>query len=190
MLEQAAETPGITWQHADLATWQPARPADLIYSNAELHWLGDHDRLFPALLSMLAPGGVLAVQMPRNSQAPSHALINEAARRGPWRTTLEPLLRPMPTAEPSFYYDLLACRAKVVDMWETEYLHVLEGKDPVKEWVKGSWLSPLLDALDEPQRSDLEACYARLAAEAYPQRPDGRTLLPFRRLFMVATVAR
>jgi trans-aconitate 2-methyltransferase len=72
-------------------------------------------------------------------------------------------------------------------MWETEYLHVLEGEHPVKEWVKGTWLSPLLSALDEPERSQLEARYTELVGPAYPRRPDGRTLFPFRRLFIVAT---
>ncbi len=173
----------------DLASWQPARPADVLYSNATLHWLGDHGRLFPALFSGLAPRGVLAVQMPRNFAAPSHTAVAEAARRGPWRTQLEPLLRPPPVAEPAFYFDLLAPRAAAVDIWETEYVHVLEGEHPVTEWVKGTWLRPLLDALDEPDRSRFEGCYAELVARAYPRRPDGRTLLPFRRLFIVATAA-
>jgi trans-aconitate 2-methyltransferase len=189
MLAKAAEIPGIDWQRADLATWQPQRAVDLVYSNAALHWVGDHARLFPALLGMLAPGGVLAVQMPRMFTAPTHTLVAEAARRGPWRARLEPLLRPPPVAEPGFYYDLLAPRAVAVDIWETEYLHVLAGDDPVKEWLKGSWLAPFLAALDEPQRSDFESCYARLVAQAYPRRPDGRTLLPFRRLFIVASVS-
>jgi trans-aconitate 2-methyltransferase len=188
MLAKAAAIPGIDWQRADLAAWRPPRPVDLIYSNAALHWLGDHERLFPSLLGMLAPGGVLAVQMPRNFAAPTHRLVAEAARSGPWRERLEPLLRPAPVAEPAFYYDLLAPRAAALDIWETEYLHVLEGDDPVKEWVKGSWLAQFLEALDEPERSGFEARYAALVAEAYPRRPDGRTLLPFRRLFIVASV--
>ncbi|MEX2147129.1 MAG: trans-aconitate 2-methyltransferase, partial [Candidatus Rokuibacteriota bacterium] len=135
----------------------------------------------------LAPGGVLAVQMPRNFGAPSHTAIAEAARSGPWRATLEPLLRPVPVAEPAFYYDTLAPHAAALDIWETEYLHVLEGEHPVKEWTKGTWLKPLLDALAESERSAFEARYAELLAPAYPRRADGRTLLPFRRLFIVAT---
>jgi trans-aconitate 2-methyltransferase len=187
MLARAAATaPGITWQQADLATWRPPRPADLIYSNAALHWIPDHERLIPALLAALAPAGVLAVQMPRNFGAPSHTLISEAAREGPWRARLEPLLRPSPVAEPAFYYDLLAPRAGALDVWETEYLQILEGPDPVKEWTKGTWLRPLLDALEEPERSRFEARYAERVATAYPPQPDGRTLFPFRRLFIVA----
>jgi trans-aconitate 2-methyltransferase len=182
----AAAAPEIAWQRADLATWRPSRPADVIYSNATLHWLGGHDRLFPALFAALAPGGVLAVQMPRNFSAPSHTAIGEVARSGPWRAKLEPLLRLAPTAEPAFYFGLLAPRAAALDIWETEYLQILEGDHPVKEWVKGTWLRPLLDVLDEPERTQLEARYAELVARAYPRRPDGHTLFPFRRLFIVA----
>jgi trans-aconitate 2-methyltransferase len=187
LAKAAADAPDIVWERADLAAWQPARPADVIYSNAALHWLGDHARIFPALASALAPGGVLAVQMPRNFAAPSHTAIAEAARSGPWRATLEPLLRSTPVAEPAFYFDVLGDHAAVVDIWETEYLQILDGEHPVKEWVKGTWLRPLLDALEEPARSRFEASYAGLVARAYPRRSDGRTLLPFRRLFIVAT---
>ncbi|HEV8441015.1 MAG TPA: methyltransferase domain-containing protein [Methylomirabilota bacterium] len=187
MLEKAAAAaPEIVWQRADLASWQPSRRPHVIYSNAALHWLDDHQRLFPTLLSSLAPGGVLAVQMPRNFSAPSHAAIGEAARSGPWRSILEPLLRPSPVAEPGFYFDLLAPRALAVDIWETEYMQALEGDNPIKEWTKGTWLRPLLDALEEPARSRFESRYGELVARAYPRRADGRTLFPFRRLFIVA----
>jgi trans-aconitate 2-methyltransferase len=187
MLERArAAHPDLEWDEADLGSWRAAEPAGVIFSNAALHWLGGHYRLFPALLAMLAPGGVLAVQMPRNFGAPSHTLIAEAARGGPWRAALEPLLRPSPVHEPAFYYDLLAPHAAIVDIWETEYLHVLEGADPVKEWTKGSALVPLLEALPQTQRERFEDRYTELLAAAYPRRADGRTLFPFRRLFMVA----
>jgi len=195
MLDKAAtEIPGIAteprpdirWQKADLAAWRPERPADIVYSNAALHWLGAHDRLFLGLFAALAPNGVLAVQMPRNFAAPSHTLMTETAASGPWRHRLVPLLRPAPVAAPDFYYDLLAPRAAALDIWETEYLQVLEGENPVKEWTKGTWLGPLLAALDEPERSRFEAAYAERIAAAYPRRADGRTLFPFRRLFIIA----
>jgi trans-aconitate 2-methyltransferase len=96
-------------------------------------------------------------------------------------------LRPLSVASPADYYDLLASAAATLDIWETEYLHVLSGDNPVKEWIKGSRLKPLLDALDEPERSQFEADYAARMRAAYPPRSDGHTLLPFRRLFIVAT---
>jgi len=187
MLAKAtAENPGIDWQQADLATWRPSRPADVIYSNAALHWLDNHDELLVALLGGLKPGGVLAVQMPRNFGAPSHTSITETALDGPWRPVLEPMLRPSPVAEPAVYYDLLAPRAAALDIWETEYLQVLDGPNPVKEWTKGTWLLPLLAALEEPERSRFEAAYGERVASFYPPRRDGKTLFPFRRMFLIA----
>jgi trans-aconitate 2-methyltransferase len=188
MLAAAArEAPGIRWVQADLAAWRATRPPEVIFSNAALHWLGDHARLFPRLLAELAPGGVLAVQMPRNHGAPSHTEMVAAAEAGPWRERLSPILRRAPVAAPAAYYDVLAPVAGHVEIWETEYLHVLEGDNPVVEWTRGSALRPLLDALEEPDRSAFLADYARRIAAAYPRRADGRTLLPFRRLFILAT---
>lgn len=187
MLAKAAtELAGVRWLRHGLADWRAHEPADLIYSNAALHWLPDHERLFPALLGQLAAGGVLAVQMPRNFEAPSHRLIADTVRAGHWRARLEPLLRLSPVAAPEVYYDLLAPQVERLDIWETEYLQVLEGADPVKEWTKGTWLKQFLDALDAPDRAAFEADYAARLREAYPMRADGKTLFPFRRLFMVA----
>lgn len=187
LAKAAAESPSIEWRQANLGEWRPDQPPDIIYSNAALHWLDDHDRLFATIFSTLAPGGVLAVQMPRNFGAKSHTTITDTAMDGPWRATLEPLLRPSPVRDPEFYYDLLARRAASLDMWETEYLQVLEGDNPVKEWTKGTWLSPLLDALEEPLRSQFEAEYGKRVAAFYPKREDGKTLFPFRRMFIIAT---
>lgn len=184
----AAEMPKGAWIEADLATWSPEGPADVLFSNAVLHWLGDHDQLFPRLLDWLAPGGVLAVQMPANFDAPSHTGIAMSAREAPWRDRLEPLLRPPPVAAPATYHDLLAPLCATLDIWETTYLHVLEGEDPVLNWIKGTALRPLLAALEEADRPAFEAACATRLRQAYPPRPDGRTLFPFRRLFIVAEV--
>ena len=187
MLAKARQVlPEVGWELADLASWHPAVRADVIYSNAALHWLGDHQRLLPRLFSALAADGVLAIQMPDNFSSTSHLAVEEAVRSGPWRDRLEPLLRPNPVGSPEFYFDLLAPDALHLDIWQTEYLQVLEGKHPVKEWTKGTWLKPLLDAVKDPERSAFEQRYAELVAAAYPRRPDGRTLFPFRRLFIVA----
>lgn len=187
----AADLPDLEWIEADLARWRPPHPVDVLYSNAAMHWIDDHERLFPALLEHVAPGGVLAVQMPRNHAAPSHTAIAETVRAGPWRARLEPLLRTAPVRDPAFYYDLLAPRAERVELWETEYVHVLTGPDPVKEWTKGTALRPLLTALDDDaERNAFESAYATRLAHAYPRRADGRTLFPFRRLFLVAAALR
>lgn len=187
MLERArAELPGGEWIQADMNDWSPGEPVDLIYSNAALHWLDDHATVFPRLVAHLAEGGFLAVQMPRNWSAPSHTLITELVKDGPWRETLEPLLRPNPTESPQDYYEILTPHTSTLALWETEYCQVLEGDNPVAEFVKGSQLKRFLDALDEPQRNDFWQTYCERILAAYPKRGDGRTLFPFRRLFLLA----
>jgi trans-aconitate 2-methyltransferase len=186
MLERAAKAlPQVHWVQHSLNGWRPERLADVIYSNAALHWLPNHQQLFPALVQALSPRGVLAIQMPRNFAAPSHTLIDATARDGPWRSKLEPLLGAAPVREAQFYHTLLAPLAQELDIWETEYLQVLSGEDPVKEWTKGTWLMPFLDRLDAAQRVDFEADYALRLRAAYPPLADGTTLFPFRRLFIV-----
>jgi len=187
MLAKAAATaPAITWQQADLATWSPPRPADLIYSNAALHWLTGHERLFPALLAARAPAGVLAVQMPRNHAAPSHAAIGAVVREASWAARLAGVRGIAPVASAAHYLRLLSPRSSAVEAWESEYIHVLTGPDPVVEWTKGTTLRPYLDALGADAEAFLASCAARLRA-AYPPEDDGRTLFPFRRVFIVAT---
>jgi len=176
----------ITWEQTELGTWNPMTKFDLIFSNAALHWLDDHPALFARLAANVAAGGVLAVQMPRNFGAASHTLIHELASSAPWRDALGKLLRPQPVLEPAAYYDLLARRARSIDIWETEYLQILEGENPVAEWTKGTWLAPLLAALAPSARTAFESEYRQRVAQAYPRQPDGKILFPFRRLFIVA----
>jgi len=175
-----------SWIEADIARWAPDGPLDLIYANAALQWLGDHATLLPRLLGLLRPAGVLAVQMPRNFEAPSHALLRETARHARWANRLSGFLDAPPVAAPGWYYDLLAPHADPLDIWEVEYLHVLDGDDPVLNWTRSTALRPIMQALDKQDFAAFEAAYAARLHEAYPKRADGRTLFPFRRLFMVA----
>ncbi len=187
MLAAASASPSrIRWLQSDVAVWKPERPVDVLFSNAALHWLDGHATLFPYLLAQLAPGGTLAVQMPHNHYAASHAVMAETVEAGPWAARLRPLARRFPVEDPDYYYDVLSPLTASLDLWETEYLHVLDGDDPVVKWTMGTALRPLVDALEEPERSEFLAEYTRRITEAYPKRPDGKTLFPFRRLFMVA----
>jgi len=198
MLTEAAKTQSaIQWVEADIAQWRAPAKAALIYSNATLHWLGRHEDLFPRLLSELVPGGVLAVQMPRNFDNPSQTLLRDTASAGQWAAQLAPmfdpncptpsLLRPDPVGTPEFYYDLLSPFATGgIDLWETEYVHQLKGEDAVFEWMRGTTLRPVIDALDPPSREAFLAAYAAALRAAFPRRADGKTLLLFRRLFLVA----
>ena len=188
MLARAREAlPDARFVEASIADWQPERPAEVIYSNAALHWLDDHATLFPRLFAGLAPGGHLAVQMPRNHGEASHQAMIETVEAGAWADRLRPVVRETPVALPQAYHRILAPLADRLDIWETVYLQALEGENPVKEWTKGTALRPFLAALEDPgERTAFEADYARRILAAYPPEADGRTLFPFRRLFIVA----
>lgn len=187
MLERArTEAKGCDFVLADLAHWRPAETPCVIYSNAALHWLDDHATLFPRLLQALRAGGVLAVQMPRNHNAPSHAEPATAARMPQWRDRLIAQLRENPVSEPDAYRDLLAPQSNWRDIWETTYIQELSGDDAVLEWIRSTALRPLLDALDEKDRPQFEAEVRGRLRRAYPRGADGVTLFSFRRLFMVA----
>ena len=183
--------PGVTWLEADIASWRPEGELDVVYSNAALHWVADHASLFPRLVSTLAPGGTLAVQMPKSWDQPSHRLMRDVLDSGEIGPLGDAALRERmgrpPTLEPGDYLDLLQRPDRRVELWITEYVHVLEGEDPVLEWVTATGLRPVLDALGEPELGRFLAEYRRRLREAYPRRADGTTLFPFRRLFLRVT---
>jgi trans-aconitate 2-methyltransferase len=171
---------------ADIAQWTPQAAYDVIYSNAALQWLGNHEMLFPRLLSYLRPGGVLAVQMPRNADELCDRIIREAILDPRWAANLKGVRDFWNVRPPETYYDLLAPRARAIDLWETRYFHALQGEDAVFRWSMGTGLRPFASALDDPLRQEfLEHCRRRLAA-AYPPRPNGKTIHRFLRLFVVA----
>lgn len=179
-----ADLKKVEWHEADITRWTPVDPQHLIYSNAVFHWLDRHDEIFPRLLSALGPGGVLAIQMAANHNAPSHQAIFDLAENGPWAATLAPLVRRQPIGDPKFYYDLLNPLTSDLEVWTTEYLYQLDGDNPVVEWVKGSVLKPFLDALDGAQQDEFLAEFAKIILKLYPPQPDGRTLYSFRRFFI------
>ena len=191
MLAKARKTvPGIRFTHGDIASWTPSEPPDVIYSNAALQWVPDHPTLFPRLLEALVPGGVLAVQMPLNFQAPSHRIARDLIDAPEWRRKLGGRLAVSPVAPAAAYRRLLAPGAAATDIWETEYLQVLDGESPIVEWMCGTTLRPVLDIMDEDEAGRFLAAYAERIAAAYPREADGATLFPFRRLFIVAVARR
>ncbi len=191
---RASGVAGIDWREAELATWAdspiPAE-ADIVFSNAALHWLDDHAMLFPRLFSAVARGGILAVQMPSNFAAPSHVELHAVATGARWRSRIGERARRVPVATSAQYFEWLAPMADSIDAWTTEYLHVLprgeEGDHPVVAWTKGTALTPFLEALDPDEQRAFVADYAERTRMAYPVRSDGRVLFPFRRLFIIAT---
>ncbi len=199
MLERArrdheGRTPGggrLDFAHADVRGWAPPpdEPFDLIFSNATLQWVPGHPDAFGAWLDGLAPGGTLAFQVPGNFDSPSHALMRDLAAAEPWKDRLAALLRHEDAVlEPAGYLHRLAALGCTVDVWESTYLHLLTGEDPVLDWVKGTGLRPVLTALaDDPEATqEFLTRYRDLLRAAYPATEHG-TVLPFRRIFAVAT---
>ncbi len=176
----------LAFAKGDLAHFKPDMPPSILYSNAAYQWLRGHIEMFPGLLKLLPSGGQLAIQMPRNHEAPSHALMRKAAEAGPWRDKLAGVGGISRVEEPARYYDVLKPLSSELEVWETIYQQVLTGKDPVAQYTASTGLRPFLEVLDEAERGAFYDTYARMTAEAYPTRPDGITLFPFRRLFIVA----
>lgn len=187
MLEAAGNAPGCRFEPMDIGQWEPQEPVDLIYSNAALQWLGQHRSLFPRLLANLAPGGVLAVQMPNMHTAPFRLLQAEVALHGPWSGYLQGAVPIRSILDMAGYSALLRPLCATMDVWETTYLHALSGDDAVMQWAMGTSLRPYLDKIPTDMRPNFLAAYAEALRPMHPKGADGITLLPFRRLFFVAT---
>ncbi len=188
MLRQArTRLPNCEFAQADLADWSPPERTDLLFANAVFQWVPDHPAVLRRLLSALTEGAVLAVQMPDNTEEPALALMREVAAGGPWAAPLALAAAARDDLPaPAAYYDLLGPLCAQLDIWHTAYNHVMAGADAIVEWFRGSGLRPFLAPLDDAMRRDFLADYTARVAQAYPPRHDGRVLLRFPRLFIVA----
>lgn len=188
MLADAAgrEVPGrLAFRPGTIEGWQPDGPLDVLISNAALQWVPGHGELLGRFVEWLAPGGWFAFQVPGNFDFPSHTILAELRRSPRWHSRLAGVAeRAGAVLEPADYLGRLAALGCRVDAWETTYLHVLDGPDPVLDWVRGSALRPVLAALG-PAAGEFEQEYAARLRAAYPPGPYG-TVFPFRRLFAVA----
>jgi trans-aconitate 2-methyltransferase len=184
--EQYAVAGRLEFALGDVRTWQPDGPVDVIVTNAVLHWVPEHDRLLDRWAGQLSPGGWLACQVPGNFRSPTHALLAELCRSPRWSGQLADA-GPDPDAilAPAGYLDVLTAAGLTADVWETTYLHVLDGADPVLGWVHSTVLRPVLGLLEEDDTAEFTAEYAAVLRAAYPARADGSTVLPFRRVFAV-----
>jgi trans-aconitate 2-methyltransferase len=188
MLRQARERlPGVTFVQGELASWTPPAATDLLFANAVMQWVPDHPVVLQRLLTALPPGGVLALQMPDNTNEPALALMREVGASGPWAAKLSAshaARDDLPT--PGGYYDLLRPLCNRLDIWHTVYNHVMAGPEGIVEWFKGSALRPFLNSIAEDERAAYLAAYTARIARAYPACFDGKVLLRFPRLFILA----
>ena len=182
---EAGARDGLSFTLGDIRDWRPARPLDVLLSSAVLQWVPGHLDVVRQWPGLLAPGGWLAFQLPGNFDQPTHAILVDLVRSGRWAPLLGGAVLNRQARSPAEYLDLLAGAGCSVDAWETTYLHVLPGPDPVVEWYRGTGLRPVLAALDPGQAEAFLAEYGERVAKAYPPAPYG-TVLPFRRVFVVA----
>ena len=186
MIGAASKTnPTIEWVVADIDDWEPGRLVDVLYSNATLHWLDDHETLFPRLRTWLAPAGVAGIQMPDNWRQPTHRIPAELLDDGSWPSAAADALMRDRLSTPADYRRWL--QPGSIDQWRTTYYQLLSGSDAVWNWVTGSVLRPVLAALEPADRDRFSAACRERYAEAYPDDADGNVLLPFSRLFVVAS---
>lgn len=186
MLSEAAKRlPGVRFEAADAATWRPTPDVDLVYANATYQWIPNHFEVLPQVLSALGTGAVLAVQMPDNIAEPTHRLMRETAAALGWAERLAAAGH-QPLPPPRAYYDALSPYAVRVDIWRTAYQHVLAGAAAIVEFIRSTGLRPYLDPLSELEREAFVADFTARIAAAYPPLADGRVLLQFPRLFLVA----
>jgi trans-aconitate 2-methyltransferase len=187
MIETArAEHPDGVWAVGSIEEWRPAVPVDVVFSNAALQWVPDHGPLVQRLLSHVAPGGALAFQIPSVTYALVRTLIHEIALEGPWAPRMTGPLAELTIESPGFYYDHLAPHARAVDIWETEYEHVLESPAAIVDWISSTGLRPFLAVLDADESETFIARLHERVARSYRVQQDGRVLFPFRRTFVIA----
>lgn len=183
MIARAREVPGIQAVLADVRTWEPPAPVDVLITNAALQWVPGHLELLPRLVRMLTPGGRLALQVPGNFGEPSHTVRRDLAAQEPYVQHLADVAVPT-SHDAEVYLRALQELGLEVDAWETTYLHVLHGQDPVFEWVSGTGARPTLQALPAALRHDFEQEYRARLRAVYPDHGHG-VVLPFRRIFAV-----
>jgi trans-aconitate 2-methyltransferase len=188
MLGEARQRLGaVEFIQADIDDWKPAQTYDVILANASLQWVPDHAQLYPRLVSLLNPAGVLAVQTPDNLDEPAHRLAREIAASPQWVDRIGDVRHPDRHPAP-YYFELLRPHCAAVDVWRTTYHHPLAGGHAaVVEWFKGSALRPYLQKLDQAAQQAFLDTYLHAISQAYPLLADGTVLLPFPRLFIVAT---
>jgi trans-aconitate 2-methyltransferase len=180
-----SHAPGLSFEPDDVRHWEPQSLPDVIVSNAVLQWVPGHRELLVRWADWLADDGWLAFAVPGNFDQPSHAILREMVASARWRPLLRDVELNRQTADPADYAELLSGAGCEVDAWETTYVHILHGEDPVLEWYKGTGLRPVLAALDEDRAADFLAEYGERVREAYPPSSFG-TVFPFRRVFAVA----
>lgn len=189
MLKTARQNhPDWNWIESAIENWRPNGTYDLVFSNAALHWIADHATLFPRLLSYVAPGGALAVQMPYNFQSPAHQGMKKVAQDPRWQGALQDATENYNVQPIAFYYRALSPAAKDLNLWEVEYLQIMSSTRAILDWVRSTAMRGYLDRLpNDSRRKEFEDLCLLEFEKAYPVEKDGNVLFPYRRMFIIAS---
>jgi trans-aconitate 2-methyltransferase len=188
MIASAAESyPDQRWVLGGLQEWHADVRQDLVFSNAALQWVPEHIALTQRLFSQVAEGGALAFQIPSAEYSPVRSFIEDIAGDPAWASRMDAALSALTMEAPGVYYDALATHADSIDIWETEYHHVMESPTAIVEWISSTGLRPFLGALDsDAEKQRFVAMLTERVEAGFDRRADGRVLFPFRRTFVIA----
>jgi trans-aconitate 2-methyltransferase len=188
MIEKARRSnPHGKWLQADIRAWNPGEMFDVVFSNATLQWIMDHDALIPRLFGWVRPGGALAVQLPSNQEAPLHKALIRVSRRDEWKARTDGCAGLIVYQSPEFYYGILSGLTPYVHLWKAVYYHVLENHQGLIDWYSSTGMKTYLERLpEESQKDAFRAQVLEECRDSYLLQRDGRILYPFERLFFIA----
>ena len=188
MIEKAKEDyPGIEWITADASAFMHEKKYDIVFSNAAIQWIPDHEVLVPHLFEIVNRGGALAVQVPGNKESPLHQALLRVSSSPKWSRFTSDVEKIFTYNDAAYYYDTLFRISSKFDLWETTYYHVLNSHAGLVEWYKGTGMRPFLEKLpDESSRKEFENEVLAECIQVYPIRKDGKVLYPFKRIFFIA----
>lgn len=187
MIEKAKmDYPSQEWILADVMDIVPSVKYDLVFSNATIQWIPGHKKLIESLWGIVNARGALAVQIPLFRMMPVHDAIEQAAASG-WAHETRGVSELFTCHNPGFYYDVLASLSVSVDMWVTDYFHVMGSHSDIVDMMKSTGMKPYLERLEsEKAKLEFESAVTRNINDAYPAQENGRVLFPFKRLFFIA----
>jgi len=186
MIDKAKKSyPDNIWIVADASKYTSDTKYDIVFSNATIQWIPNHENLFKNFLNMTNDGGVLAVSVPRFDEMPISKILNKVAGNEKWKTATKGCAETFTRYDYQFYYNLISPDYQTVEMWQTDYIHVLESQPAIIEWISSTGMKPYLDRLNEKEKTQFEDEVLSEVKHYYPVQNNGKVLFPFKRLFMI-----
>jgi len=186
MIEKAKTSyPNNIWIVADASKYTSNTKYDIVFSNATIQWIPNHEDLFNKLFNLTNNGGVLAIQVPRFNEMPLATAIQKVANKEIWKEATKGCSELFTYHDDKYYYDLMSSDYKSVDFWQTDYIHILESQHSIIEWIRSTGIKPYLDCLKDEEKPLFENELLTEIKQSYTVQNNGKVLFPFKRLFMI-----